>query len=194
MAKRCTRCGNFLMDDERFCTRCGENVSNVAPENAVPPVVNARPAEDNAFGRNDGYVSPNAQTGTGYQQPYNNTYSQTPYQQPPYPRAAYGQSSQSEEMSVGKWVATIIVTTFFSLISLIFLFIWAFGDGPESRKRYCKAMLIVTAISIGLGILVYGVFLAILVPSFTEYINKARDYANEYGQNTIAALAAFFGH
>lgn len=187
MAKRCTRCGNFLMDDERFCTRCGENVSNVMPEGAVPPVApNTQAPQDNSFGRNDGYVSPNAQP---YQQPYNNTYTQPQYQQPVYAQPV----QNSDEMSVGKWVLTIIVTTFFSIVSLIFLFIWAFGDGPESRKRYCKAMLIVTAISIGLAVIVYIGLFAILAGSFGEYINKARDYYNEYGQNTVATLAALFG-
>ena len=184
MAKRCTRCGNFLMDDERFCTRCGENVSNIPPEGAVPPVVNMQPAQtDNAFGRNDGYVSPNTQQNTsGYSQ-------QTPsytYAQPAY-------RSADDEMSLGKWVATIIVTTFFGIISLIFLFIWGFGDGPESRKKYCKAMLIVDAISIVLVIVLYGILFSIIAGSMNEYIGRAREAYQNYGQDAAVLLSAFFG-
>ena len=131
MAKRCTRCGNFLMDDERFCTRCGENVADISPENsaATPGSVvsgaagmgaagmgaagmNAGP--DNSFGRNNGYVSPTNTYQQPYGQPVNTTYK-------PY-------NSSNEEMSLGKWVLTLIVTTFFGPVSLVFLFVWGFGD------------------------------------------------------------------
>ena len=172
MAKRCTRCGNFLMDDERFCTKCGENVSNIPPEGAP------QASPDNSFGRNDGYSSPYAQTGApnpGY---------------PPYAPPAYQQPAQ-DEMSLGKWVGTIVVTTFFGIISLIFLFVWGFGDGPECRKRYCKAMLICMLIGLGVAIVVWIVIFAMLGnifnSAFADYINRMRDI--DYGQ----IAAAFIG-
>ena len=183
MAKRCTRCGNFLMDDERFCTRCGENVSNIPPEGAAAPYVNAQSAQDNSFGRNDGYVSPNTQSGTYYNQ------------QPSPQQYTYAQPARqaSDEMTVGKWVLTIIVTTFFGIISLIFLFIWGFGDGPESRKNYCKAMLIVELISIALSIVLMIVFFGIIAGGLSEYLERAREYYNEYGQNASVMLSSFLG-
>lgn len=189
MAKRCTRCGNFLMDDERFCTRCGENVSNIPPEGGVPPVVNAQPAQtDNAFGRNDGYVSPNAQQNTGYsQQP---GYSQ---QQPAYTYSQPAYRSADDEMSLGKWVGTIIVTTFFGIISLIFLFIWGFGDGPDCRKKYCKAMLIVDAISVVLVIIIYAILFSIIASSMNNYIDKYQNIMQEYGQTAAVMLSGIFG-
>ena len=175
MAKRCTRCGNFLMDDERFCTRCGENVSNVMPENLNPA---AQPAQDNAFGRNDGYVSPTAPPPANYSPPPY-TYAQPTYQ------------PVQDEMSLGKWVGTIIVTTFFGLISLIFLFVWGFGDGPESRKKYCKAMLIVEAISIGIAIVLMIIFFGIVAGSMGSMADQINQYYREYGRAAATWLASF---
>ena len=96
-------------------------------------------------------------------------------------------------MSVGKWVLTIIVTTFFSLISLIILFIWAFGDGPEARKRYCKAMLIVTAIEIGIGILFSFLWIGILGAVGTSLVDYLEEYRNEYGQTMAVFLQTLLG-
>lgn len=180
MAKRCTRCGNFLMDDERFCTRCGENVSSVMPENAAPAV---SAPQDNAFGRNDGYVSPTAVPPAAPAQNYNQPYT---YAQPTY-------NAAQEEMSLGKWVGTIIVTTFFGLISLIFLFVWGFGDGPDARKKYCKAMLIVDAISIGIAILLYIALFAVIAGSMGSLADEFRSAYREYGQTAAVTLATFLG-
>lgn len=166
------------MDDERFCTRCGENVANIPPEGT--PAQSVSPAgPDNSFGRNEGYSSP-----ANYSHPANNPY-------------AYAQPMQnaSDEMTLGKWVLTIIVTTFLGIISLIFLFIWGFGDGPESRKNYCKAMLIVEAISIVLAIIAWIVIMGIIgsmAGSFSDYIER---YANEYQYSSmaVASLLPFLG-
>lgn len=187
MAKRCTRCGNFLMDDERFCTRCGENVSNVLPEGAAAPYMNAQPvqpAQNSAFGANPGYTSQNAQNGAYYNQ-------QAPSQQYTYAQPAQSASS-GDEMSLGKWVLTIIVTTFFGIISLIFLFIWGFGDGPESRKNYCKAMLIVELISIALSIVLMIAFFGIIGASLSSLGSEFEDWAREYGQYTVSMLSTLF--
>ena len=174
MAKRCTRCGNFLMDDERFCTKCGENVSN------IPPAGAPQAGPDNSFGRNDGYSSPYTQASApnpGY---------------PPYAAPAYT-PAQDTEMSLGKWVATVVVTTFFGIVSLVFLFVWGFGDGPESRRRYCKAMLIADLIGLGVGIIFSIVFFAVIGNvinnSISEYINRMRELGYDYSQ----IAAAFIG-
>ena len=140
MAKRCAKCGNFMMDDERFCPNCGENSQSEA---VTPPA--PVPQQDNQ--QNQQY----------YQQ------AQQPQQNQQY---TYGQPGaapqyippQQEEMTLGKWVWTIIATTFFGLISLIVSLVWAFGDGPESRRRYCKALLIVELISVGLAIIMMLIF------------------------------------
>ncbi|MCR4780113.1 MAG: hypothetical protein K5876_03355 [Ruminiclostridium sp.] len=166
MAKRCTKCGNFLMDDERFCTRCGENVSNIAPD---------QPQYVNASGQANYQQQPGAPV-------------------PPPPQYNYAQpvAKPKEEMSLGSWVGVIIVTTFFGIISLIFLFVWGFGDGPECRKNYCKAMLIVEAISIGLAIIamiVFGGIFGVIMSSLTDYIGRNGGY--RYGQGTMAIMQMF---
>lgn len=163
------------MDDERFCTRCGENVSNVPPEaSSMSPA-----GPDNSFGRNEGYSSP-----ANYSAPASNPYT---YAQP-MQRAA-------DEMTLGKWVLTIIVTTFFGIISLIFLFIWGFGDGPESRKNYCKAMLIVELISIALGIVLGFIFMAMIgsmAGGLGDYLERYAD-SYQYGTAAAASIAQFLG-
>ena len=150
MAKRCTKCGNFMMEDERFCPNCGENTQ--LPPDAVMPAVN--PSEQPQ--QNYGYA----------QQQYNSV----------PPQYAAPQPAAQEEMTVKKWVGTIIVTTFFGLISLIILLIWAFGDGPESRKRYCKAMLITMLIAMGVGIILsmlfFTIFAAVLGDKIPEIIKE----------------------
>lgn len=169
------------MDDERFCTRCGENVSNIPPEGMpASPAVPAVPVQNNdPYGANAGYNNQNPQYGTPYNQPY--TYAQ------PAP------VQNKDEMTLGKWVLTIIVTTFFGLISLIFLFVWGFGDGPESRKNYCKAMLIVELISIGVGIVCMILFFGVLAGSMSEYLNESREWLEEYGQYAAVQLSALLG-
>ena len=161
------------MDDERFCTKCGENVSN------IPPVGDPAPGPENSFGRNEGYSSPYTQTNApnpGY----------PPYAQPYTP-------VNNSEMSLGKWVGTIVVTTFFGIVSLVFLFVWGFGDGPECRKRYCKAMLITMLIGLGVGLIFMIIFFTVMGSVFNnalaDYFEQIRESGYSYGQFT----AALFG-
>ncbi len=172
MAKRCAKCGNFMMDDERFCPNCGENSQSeaVTPPAPVPQQNNQQ----------------------YYQQPQQNqqyTYGQpgtAPQYMPP----------QQEEMSLGKWVWTIIATTFFGLISLIICLVWAFGDGPESRRRFCKAFLIVELISIVLVILMFLVFGAMFAAITTTIINESGIDFSQIDINDIqyrlTAIASMF--
>lgn len=151
MAKRCTKCGNFMMEDERFCPNCGEN--SQLPPDAVMPAVN--PSEQ-------------PQQNYGYAQQQYNGYNQQQYNAAP--QYAAPQPAPQEEMSVKQWVGTIVVTTFFGLISLIFLFIWGFGEGPESRKRYCKAMLITMLIAMGVGMILSMLFFTVFAAAFGDKI------------------------
>ena len=143
MSKRCTRCGSFLTDDERFCPNCGENVGQEPPVQGPSGLYSSQP---------------NPNKGEG--QPYTGA-------------PAYIPMPSAEEMTVGKWVLTIIVTTFFNIIGLIMLFVWGFGSsGPESRKKYCQAMLIVKLISLVLSI--------IAAIAFGSLITRLSEWAMEY--------------
>ena len=103
---------------------------------------------------------------------YSQAQYQQPYQQQPY-RQPYGQGYQQpyaypaeQPMGVGSWVGTILLTTCLGLVSLILLFVWAFGsDVPIAKKNYCRAMLIVDLIAVGLAIIFLIIFTVIFVNS-----------------------------
>lgn len=160
MERRCTKCGSFLTDNDRFCPGCGEN----APQQI---------ASDNAFASSSqqygNYAPPPAPA------PYtpNSAPQYNPYQVP------------EEEMTVGKWLLTIFVTSL-GCIGLIFLFIWGFGDGPKARQTYCKAMLIWMAIAVGITILMYVFMFAVLGVTMSEIMNK-------YDYSSYAAISSFLG-
>ncbi len=92
------------------------------------------------------YIAPPPQP-MGGQQPYGGQYGQPQYRQPYQP-------APEQPMSVGSWVGTILLTTCLGTISLILLFIWAFsGNTPIAKKNYCRGMLIVDAILIGVSLI-----------------------------------------
>lgn len=153
-----------MMEDERFCPNCGEN-AQLPPDAAVPVAPVEMP-----------------------QQNYNSTpqYGGAPqYNVPPQYTAPY--PIPQEEMSLKKWVGTIVVTTFFGLISLVFLFIWGFGEGPESRKNYCKAMLITMLISLGVGIVLWIIFSAIIFGSVSALMSELDPSYYDYDWASVAA-------
>ena len=48
-------------------------------------------------------------------------------------------------MTMGEWLITLIVGAI-PCVNLIMMFVWAFGNGNENRKNFCRANLIVMAI------------------------------------------------
>ena len=177
MSKRCPKCGNLLMDNESFCAKCGENVISAADDAA-----GYKSATDNAAYANSGSY--------GVQQ-----YQQPQFQQPQY---GYAQPApQADELSLGSWIGTIIVTTMFGIISIILLFVWGFGStGPESRRRYCKAMLIVDlimfVISLIFSLIFSAVFAAILREYWPQIVQFFRDNGIDVGSVALS-LGNMFG-
>ena len=159
MSRRCTKCGSFLTENDRFCPGCGENAP-VEVDNA--PVHTA--AASQQYGN---YAPPPVQPAPAPYVP-NNAPQYNPYQ------------NQQEEMTVGKWLVTILVTSL-GCIGFIFLFVWGFGDGPKARQNYCKAMLIFMGIGVALYILLYVFIFAIMGLSMSEIVN-------EYDYTTYAAV------
>ena len=159
------------MDDERFCTKCGENVTDapVDTDGGYKTVT-----DDPGYANGAGYGAAQYQQQPQYQQPQYGQQQQ--YNYAPQP------AQQEPEMSVGSWVGTIIVTTFFGIISIILLFVWGFGSsGPESRRRYCKAMLIVDLISIIVGVVMILVFSAVLVGFVHEFSSQIVQFFRDIG-------------
>ena len=164
MSRRCTKCGSFLGDNDRFCPGCGENAPQELasmPESTVPP-------QQQYSSYAPPPPAPNPYTPNGAPQ-YN------PYQQP------------EEEMTVGKWLLTVFVTSI-GCIGLIFLFVWGFGEGPKARQNYCKAMLIWQAIAIALVIIYYVFIFAVLGISLSEFANEF-DYSS---YETAASIVSSF--
>lgn len=145
MERFCSKCGTLVEGEGKFCPSCGavlESAVNLdKPAPSVEPMQPAPPPSNPYTGSNP-YTSSNSAQMPSYPQSYNsNNY-----------------SSATQEMSVGQWVLTIFLSAL-SIVGLILLFIWAFGDTPQPKKNYARAMLIWQAIALGITILyIIGLF------------------------------------
>ena len=59
-------------------------------------------------------------------------------------------------MTMGEWLITLIVLAI-PCVNVIMYFVWAFGNGNENRKNFCRAGLIVMAVGIVLTLISYAV-------------------------------------
>ena len=59
-------------------------------------------------------------------------------------------------MTMGEWLITLIVLAL-PCVNVLMYFVWAFGNGNENRKNFCRAGLIVMAIGIVLSLVLYAV-------------------------------------
>ena len=59
-------------------------------------------------------------------------------------------------MTMGEWLITLIVLAI-PCVNVIMYFVWAFGNGNENRKNFCRAGLIVMAVGIVLTLMLYAV-------------------------------------
>ncbi len=71
-------------------------------------------------------------------------------------------------MGLGDWLITIIIQAI-PCVGIIMLFVWAFGQGNTNRKNYSRAMLIITAVGIVLGIILYGSMASMLFNMINSY-------------------------
>lgn len=161
MSKTCKNCGNTFEDHMNICPRCGmQYVEDTAPQYSNP--------QNNNMAQN---TNPYAQS--NYTQP---GYGQQSYQQPAY-QAYPAPVPVSEQMTVGNWIATILLTHCLGIISLILLFVWGFSDNvPMAKKNYCRAMLIFEAIAVGLVILLVILMLAAGSSIFDELGHYSSSY------------------
>lgn len=145
-------------DDANICSRCGTQYIALQGE---------QPAANGGYSQNP------------YQQPFQQPNYQQ-YQQPNYQQ--YQQYSAAEKpMGVGSWVGTILLTTCLGLISLILLFVWGFSnDVPLAKKNYCRAMLIVELIAVGVSILFFILFVVIFANSgvWESFVDEFSYYMN----------------
>ncbi|WP_321017059.1 hypothetical protein [Hungatella effluvii] len=69
-------------------------------------------------------------------------------------------------MTMGEWLITLIVLAI-PCVNVIMYFVWAFGNGNENRKNFCRAGLIVMAVGIVLTLILYAVFGASLAAALS---------------------------
>lgn len=166
MAKQCKNCGYYLLDDEKFCTRCGTNCYSNSDGNAVSSGAakfTAQPATDAQPQQTTGAVPP--------PQPYpQNNYSYQPASGTAQGRQA-APDDGSASMSVGSWVGTILLTHCLGFISLILLIVWGFSvNTPKAKANYCKAMLVFWLVA---GVLAFFFFVVLALAIEGSGINLA---------------------
>ena len=117
---------------------------------------------DNNF-NNDLYGTNNtaSQTENGMQPGQGGQYSQNvQYQQTaaytPAPNYVPYQPQGEEPVSLGDWIGTLLLFKLVPCVGLIVYIVWAFSkDTKTSKKNFCRAQLIIYAVSIVLVVLLY---------------------------------------
>lgn len=167
MERICRECGSLVNGEARFCPVCGKTMERAVDldkqrPDAMPPqtgaIMNVPTVQQvqtrNNVGTSAGYGAP--QYGSGGV-PQN-------IQQPSRPIGGY------ENMSTGEWVLTIIVCSFFGIISLILNIVWGFGsDTPEPKRTYCRASFYVSLVSTILGVILGLIIMAAAIGEAMYY-------------------------
>ena len=73
----------------------------------------------------------------------------------------YQGDPNQEVMSVGSWLITLLILAI-PCVNIVMYFIWAFGNGNENRKNFCRAGLIFMLIAVVLSVLLSRMFGAAL--------------------------------
>ena len=73
----------------------------------------------------------------------------------------YQGDPNQEVMSVGSWLITLLILAI-PYVNIVMYFIWAFGNGNENRKNFCRAGLIFMLIAVVLSVLLSSMFGAAL--------------------------------
>ena len=127
MERFCDSCGSLINSTEELCPFCGAVQDNVSAGVGMGAA---------SFGAKGGsYVihggSSVMQGVSGAAGGSSNSAVSSP-----------SDAAQTMQMSLGKWVGTMILTNMLGIISLILLIVWGFGkDAKEPRKTYCRAAL-----------------------------------------------------
>lgn len=140
MERFCSKCGTLVEGEGKFCPSCG------APLESAVDLGKSAPSVEPMQPTISSYTNTNSAQMPAYPQSYNNN----------------SVNTNTQNMSVGQWVLTIFLSGL-SIVGLILLFIWAFGDTPQPKKNYARAMLIWQAIAFGIAILyIIGLFSCVM--------------------------------
>ncbi len=161
MERVCPKCGTLVSGDGAFCPECGNALGSAVDLNKPQSVEQPQPVPVNI--------------------PQNNINGQ-PMGQPGYiPQAQYYNNvpapEYQEHMSVGSWVGTIILTSALGLISIILLFVWAFGGStPQPKKNYCRAVLIFDLIAVILSVIAFVIIMCVVGWNFERLADMIEEY------------------
>lgn len=168
MQRVCPKCNTLVTGEGAFCPSCGEPLPAAVQLDKQPQ---SSSVQFNA-GQN---AAPQSDAQPGYSVPQSNTIPNYGSSSAQYSAAV--QPTNNSEMTLGQWVGTVILTTWFGIISLILCIVWGVSDTtPIAKKRYCQAMLIIQAISIVVSIIFTIVFFSIMsaaIPEIVEAIDDA---------------------
>ncbi len=147
MEKFCDSCGSLVNSAETVCPLCGAELAVVS----AARVGGSSARGVSSFGGHDfsgiGAAGSSKTIGTG-----NAAKSKRPREE-----AKTAPAPATETMSVGKWVATILLSCFLGPISIFLLVCWGWDSGSkEPRRSYARAALILCPL-MGI-IIVAGVF------------------------------------
>lgn len=141
MERVCKDCGSMVNGEAKFCPVCGKLMERAVDPDKQRPDVMPQQAIMNAPAVQPGN---NMGSSAGYGAPQNIA---------PTPRNIAPQV----QLTTGEWVLTIIVSTFFGLVSLVLNAVWGFSnDTPEPKRTYCRAMFFVSLGTTILGTIVGG--------------------------------------
>lgn len=161
----CSKCHSENPDNSTFCRECGNKLTesvnlrkdnfDQAPQN---PYVGNAPVGGNPFENGNNYQ--NAPQANPYpSQSYPQYQAQTIPQNIPY--YTNMDMPQDEHVSVGEWIGLWclnLIPVVGSIIFLVLLFVWAFGDTPKkSLKTYSRAQLLMLLIVLVLTIILYSI-------------------------------------
>ena len=163
MQRVCPKCNTLVTGEGSFCPSCGEPLPAAVQLDKAPQTapMSSEPIPN--------YGAPQSSPNPGYSAPQSGN---IPTSGSSTSGTQYNNSTQFNNnvqpvndapMTLGQWVGTIILTTWFGLISLILCIVWGVSaDTPINKKRYCQAMIIIQAIGLGVSILMIIIMSAIL--------------------------------
>lgn len=158
MQRVCPKCNSLVNGEGSFCPTCGEPLQS-AVQLEKDPMPQSQPMPGQSIQFSAPQQDVHQASMPNYGAPQQPMYSA----QPAYNYNAPAQQNQ-QEMSLGQWVGTIILTTWFGLISIILTAVWAFGSSaPVAKKRYCQALFIFQIIGV--------VFTIIFTVSLISYVS-----------------------
>ena len=146
----CTNCGKPLKQGVAFCTSCGTPVKGGA--STKTPTKSATAAKSAAPD-----ATPDVAPDATMEAPA---------------RSIAPDATTDEVITTLGWIGTILVLVV-PIVGLVLYFVWAFGTrGNLNRRNYCRAALIMMAISLVLGIISI-VYIALNIESITEGITES---------------------